>query len=29
MEKYPRRSADEKRVLIKIHAEKIHHQDYS
>ena len=29
MEKYPRRSADEKRVLIKIQAEKIHHQDYS
>ncbi|WP_299292954.1 PPOX class F420-dependent oxidoreductase [Nitrosopumilus sp.] len=29
MDKYPRRSADEKRVLIKIQAEKIHHQDYS
>ncbi len=29
MDKYPRRSPDEKRILIKIHAEKIHHQDYS
>ncbi|WP_420546552.1 hypothetical protein [Nitrosopumilus sp.] len=29
MEKYPRRSPDEKRILIKIKAEKIHHQDYS
>ena len=29
MEKYPRRSPDEKRILIKIQAEKIHHQDYS
>ena len=29
MDKYPRRSPDEKRVLIKIQAEKIHHQDYS
>ena len=28
-DKYPRRSADEKRVLIKIQAEKIHHQNYS
>ena len=29
MDKYPRRSPDEKRILIKIQAEKIHHQDYS
>ena len=29
MDKYPRRSPDEKRILIKIKAEKIHHQDYS
>ena len=29
MDKYPRRSPDEKRMLIKIKAEKIHHQDYS
>ena len=29
MDKYPRRSSDEKRILIKIKAEKIHHQDYS
>jgi len=29
IDKYPRRSSDEKRILIKIKAEKIHHQDYS
>lgn len=29
MDKYPRHSSDEKRILIKIKAEKIHHQDYS
>ena len=29
MDKYPRRTPDEKRILIKIKAEKIHHQDYS
>ncbi len=29
MDRYPRRSSDEKRILIKIKAEKIHHQDYS
>ena len=29
MDKYPRRTSDEKRILIKIKAEKIHHQDYS
>ena len=29
MDKYPRRASDEKRILIKIKAEKIHHQDYS